>query len=139
MLGYLYNNIFKIYLTKQCQAWCYVQSNSLFNSESSSLFILKMSRQDNNLNKNYQQISITKWKLVFILVLSAVVTFFVRSRHHGEADIQDYAPAQKFFCTLLIVIAVRRTLVLTGLVQGIDYGLFFFVKLMNLESVDVLF
>ena len=138
MLGYLYN-IFKIYLTKQCPAWCYVQSNSLFNSESSSLFILKMSRQDNNLNKNYQQISITKWKLVFILVLSAVVTFFVRSRHHGEADIQNYAPAQKFFCTLLIVIAVRRTLVLTGLVQGIDYGLFFFVKLMNLESVDVLF
>ena len=39
----------------------------------------------------------------------------------GEADIQDYAPAQNviagFFCTLFIIITVRRAFAQTGLVH----------------------
>ena len=34
--------------------WFYVQSTSLFNSESSPLFTCKISRQGNSLNKSYQ-------------------------------------------------------------------------------------
>ena len=64
-------------------------------------------------------------KLLFIFTIRVV---FVCSRSFekafwqaSEADVQDYAHARtsslRFFCTLLIIITVKRTFVQIGLVQ----------------------
>ena len=107
MLGYLYK-LLKIYLKEQCQAWCYVQSNSSFILELSSLFTCKISRLATTWTR---VISKCQWLLkmencFFILTLRDI---FVRSRrfekafcHAVEADIQDYASAQNIFTGIFL-------------------------------------